>query len=135
MLNNSAHAVGHENITLSCPISCVGVRTVADLLRLLGEAARAAGAQPPSPSAVDLVPHVHEQITVQCPVRCLELSRHASNPLRLDGRVHTVGDVLRLLEAGELGGVRNLGRRRVQEVRMALIAAGFSVSRYPALKD
>jgi len=75
-------------------------------------------------------PHV---ITPGCPVDCLGavLSRATFNPL---ARAYdapfdppeTVGDVLRLREQGQLGKISGLGRRRIGEIEVGLVFAGFS---------
>lgn len=41
--DHRTHRAGHEEIGPECPVSCLGVRTVGDLLRLLVEAGRASG--------------------------------------------------------------------------------------------
>jgi hypothetical protein len=134
-LNDTEHAVGHEGITPECPISCLGVRTVADLLRLLAEATRVSGLQSRCAAVPEERPHEHERVTLDCPITCLSLARHVLSALRLHrGPSQMVGDVLRLLQNHELGEVRSIGPRRVGEVRTALITAGFSASRYPALR-
>lgn len=133
--NGSAHVPGHEGITLWCPLSCLGLRTVGDLVRLLVETGRASVNQQHSRAVLEDGPHEHERVTFECPVTCLGVSRHVLHALSARGDVPTVGEVLRLLESGELGEVRNIGRRRTGEIRTALIAAGFSASRYPALRS
>ncbi|MGP4024192.1 DNA-directed RNA polymerase subunit alpha C-terminal domain-containing protein [Actinomadura sp. 3N407] len=125
------HAAGHEGIGLECPVSCMGVRTVGDLLRLLVTAGRMSGLHAAFAATVAEVPHEHDRVMAACPVECLGLSAHVLNALRNDrGRTATVGDVLALLRSHELAEVRNIGSRRVGEVRTALVAAGFPVPHY-----
>ncbi|TDE26445.1 hypothetical protein [Actinomadura sp. 6K520] len=133
--DGSAHVPGHEGITLWCPLSCLGLRTVGDLVRLLVETGRTAASQPHSSPMPTDGPHEHERVTFECPVTCLGLSRHVLHALSARGDAPTVGEVLRMLESGKLGDVRNIGRRRTGEIRTALIAAGFSASRYPSLRS
>lgn len=121
------HRVGHDGIGPGCPVSCLGVRTVGDLLRLLVEAGRAAGLHAGSAGAVGGL-HACDRVGLGCPVECLGLSAQVVNALCAHrGCAVTVGDVLGLLRSGELAGVRNIGPRRVGEVRTALVAAGFLV--------
>ncbi|GAA0562702.1 hypothetical protein [Actinomadura livida] len=126
--DHRTHRAGHEEIGPECPVSCLGVRTVGDLLRLLVEAGRASGLHAQSVAVPGDGPHECDRVTVACPVECLGLSAHVLNALRNDrGRTATVGDVLGLLRSRELAEVRNIGPRRVGEVRTALVAAGFPV--------
>ena len=128
--DHNTHRAGHEEIGPACPISCLGVRTVGDLLLLLTKTARVLDSheQPGVPMADG--PHECSGVTVACPVECLGLSAHVLNALRADrGRAQTVGDLLDLLRSGELREVRNVGPRRVGEVYTALVAAGFTVPR------
>jgi hypothetical protein len=134
-VNGLDHVAGHEGITLECPLTCLGLRTVADLLRLLADTGRATGLQPRHPSVLDRVPHEHERVTLDCPITCLRLPPHVLNPLRGQGQARTVGDVLRLLEREGLGDIRGIGRSRIRRIREAFIAAGFSASRYPSLRS
>lgn len=128
--DHDVHGARHEGIGLECPVSCLGVRTIGDLLRLLVEAGRVSGLHAEVASTVAEVPHEHERVTAGCPVECLGLSAHVLNALRNDReRTATVGDVLGLLRSHELAEVRNIGPRRVGEVRTALVAAGFPVPR------
>ena len=125
-LDGGLHQVGHSGIGPGCPIWCLGVRTVGDLLNLMVEAGRVSGLHAVA-GGVDGV-HEHERVTVTCPIECLGLSAHAANPLHSAlGWSATVGDVLGMLASGELAKVRGLGPRRVGEVRTALVAAGFPV--------
>ncbi|NVI92693.1 hypothetical protein [Actinomadura sp. BRA 177] len=119
------HTAGHSGIGPECPVWCLGVRTVGDLVGLLVEAGRLSGLH--AAAGVD-GGHEHERVTVACPVGCLGLSAHVANALRHGlGRSVRVGDVLGLLHSGRLDEVREMGARRVGEVRTALVAAGFPV--------
>lgn len=107
------------------------MRTVRDLLTLLVTAGRSSGLHAVYAAAALDVPHEHDRVTVDCPITCLELSAHVLNALRQGGGYSmTVGDVVRLLQRGDLADLWNIGPRRVEEVRAALVAAGFAVSRY-----
>ena len=122
---NDGHRVGHSGIGPECPVWCLGVRTVGDLVGLLVEAGRVSGLYP---AASVENGHEHERVTAACPVGCLGLSAHVVNALRHGlGRSVRVGDVLGLLGSGRLAEVRGMGARRVGEVRTALVAAGFPV--------
>lgn len=37
-MKGNGHVTGHEGITLDCPVSCLGVWTVGDLLHLIAQA-------------------------------------------------------------------------------------------------
>ena len=77
-------------------------------------------------------PHGQHVITPDCPVDCLKavLSLMAFNFL---ARAYdapfdppeTVGDVLRLFRERRLGEISGLGRRRIGEIEVGLIFAGF----------
>jgi hypothetical protein len=74
------------------------------------------------------------QVTEVCPVACLltVMSRKTWLPLSrgwswLSGPPETVGDVLDLYRNDLLGGIWNLGRRRVGEIEAALVLAGFDL--------
>ncbi|CNF22179.1 Uncharacterised protein [Mycobacterium tuberculosis] len=125
---DDGHRVGHSGIGPECPVWCLGVRTVGDLVGLLVEAGRISGLHASFADAVAGAPHEHERVTLGCPVECLGLSANVLGALRNDrGRTATVGDVLGLLRSRELSEVRHMGPRRVGEVRTALVAAGFSI--------
>ncbi|MFB4307199.1 hypothetical protein [Actinomadura sp. GTD37] len=131
-LDGGLHRVGHLGIGPECPVWCLGVRTVGDLVGLLVEAGRVSGlhAVAAGAGAGGGDGHEHVRVTASCPVGCLGLSAHAANPLRSAlGWSATVSDVLGLLASGELAQVRGLGARRVGEVCTALVAAGFPVPR------
>ncbi|QKW39381.1 hypothetical protein HUT06_39555 [Actinomadura sp. NAK00032] len=133
MTGDDAHKIGHSGIGSECPTSCLGVRTVGDLLGLLVEAGRTSGLDAVFPAAVAAADRRHEhadgRIGLACPVACLGLSAQVVTTLRNDRRrrVKTVGELLGLLRSGGLGRVPQMGPRRVGEVRVALLAAGFPV--------
>ncbi|MFB4308736.1 hypothetical protein [Actinomadura sp. GTD37] len=130
---DDAHKIGHSGLGPECPISCLGVRTVGDLLGLLVEAGRTSGLDAVFPAAVAAADGQHEhaddRVALACPVVCLGLSAQVVAALRNDRRwrVKTVGGLLGLLRSGDLGRVPQMGPRRVGEVRVALLAAGFPV--------
>lgn len=133
MTGDDAHKIGHSGIGPECPISCLGVRTVGDLLGLLVEAGRTSGLDAVFPAAVAAADRHHEhadgRVGLACPVACLGLSKQVMTTLRNDRRwrVKTVGQLLGLLRSDDLGKVPQMGPRRVGEVRVALLAAGFTV--------
>ena len=131
MTGDDAHQIGHSGIGPECPISCLGVRTVGDLLGLLVEAGRTTGLDTVFPAAVTGARHEHagDGVGLACPVTCLPLSAQVLTALRNDERrrVTTVGQLLGLLRSGDLARVPQMGPRRVGEVRVALLAAGFPV--------
>ncbi|MEU4824615.1 hypothetical protein AB0H37_22330 [Actinomadura sp. NPDC023710] len=124
------HAVGHDRIGLECPVTCLGVWTVGDLLALLVEARRVSGL-PAAPVDGTFGTHRHEggRLSRACPLACLQLSTRGRNALRNDRNctAKTVGDLLDLLWSRDLHEVRLMGARGVGEVHAALLAAGFSV--------
>jgi hypothetical protein len=132
-MTGEAHDAGHAGIAPDCPVWCLGVRTVGDLVGLLVEAGRTSGLHEAYAAATLNAPHEHERVTLSCPITCLGLSAHVVKALRWS-EAATVGGVLRLLQSGELAEVPNIGPRRVGEVRTSLIAAGFSASQYAGLK-
>lgn len=73
------------------------------------------------------VPH-HGPVTAGCPLECLStvLGLMAWNRLKwaCDLTPDTVGDVVKLLVAGELSGVNGLGPKRTVEIEAALISLG-----------
>ena len=124
---HGAHGAGHAGIGLECPVSCLGVRTVGDLVRLLTEAGRAAGLYAAEFAGGPV--HEHERVTPACPIACLGVSERVLAPLRRElGEAAMVGEVVALLLSEELAEVRGIGPRRVGEVRTALIAEGFPVA-------
>ncbi|MBG6093938.1 hypothetical protein [Actinomadura viridis] len=125
-----AHRPGHGGMSLDCPLSCLGLETVRDLLRVVS--AEVLGFAPWLSETE--APHVCERVTLACPVRCLRLSQHAERALTRDrGYGLTVGEVLALAQTGKLWDVRYFGPCRVREVERALLAAGFSADENPYL--
>jgi len=84
-------------------------------------------------------PHDSHAITPECPVDCLTavLSLKTFNPL---ARAYdapfdppeTVGDVLTLRREQQLGKITGLGRRRIGEIEVGLVLAGFSSEHTPS---
>lgn len=110
---------------MDCPITCLGVSTVADLVTLLATATRTTVGR----TGPDLTePHQHDEHTQRCPLTCLNLSARVTNALN-DNRPkpQTIGDLLRLTRSGQLGELRNIGRRSRSEIHTALVAAGFDI--------
>jgi hypothetical protein len=118
------HYPGHQGVRMDCPISCLGLATVGDLLHSLTaavgvvELAGLAGRAGPG--------HHHERVGPGCPLECLELptrtrkslERHYPEP------VTTVGDLLALVRTGEIDDVRHIGRASIDGIWTALQAAG-----------
>ncbi|MFG2249012.1 DNA-directed RNA polymerase subunit alpha C-terminal domain-containing protein [Spirillospora sp. NPDC048823] len=131
-MSDTEHASHHSGITMHCPVSCLGVRTVADLVNLLATATRATipdATTRPEPEE----PQQHDEHTPRCPLSCLRLSTRVANALRHDrAEPRTIGDLVRMIQRHELSEVRNIGRRSITEIRTALIAAGFD-ARYSEL--
>jgi hypothetical protein len=69
-------------------------------------------------------------ISPGCSVNCLRslLSAQSVNPLRYNTGTATVADVARLCRQHQLGDIRNLGPRRISEIRAVLILAGFDMT-------
>lgn len=82
--DHGGHGAGHEGIGPECPVSCLGVRTVGDLLRLLVSAGRVSGLHAEFAATVAGIPHEHEQVTAACPIECLGVSARVVNALRSD---------------------------------------------------
>ncbi|MFC4052126.1 hypothetical protein ACFOY4_20780 [Actinomadura syzygii] len=121
------HGAGYAEIGLECPVSCLGVRTVGDLVQLLAEAGRAAGLPAAAGHAGGGLEQ-DERVTLASPIGRLELSGRVLAPLRRKlGKTVTVGQVVALLHSGGLAEVRGIGARRIGEIETALIAAGFQV--------
>lgn len=123
-----AHVAGHLGVTLACPVSCLGLRTVGDLVRLLEEAGRLARLSEVEHPA-GLVTHRHPRgvVSLDCPLECLAL------PVRTANRLHyyrescrTVGDLLRLLQSGDLLNVQGIGAGTVAEIRRVFVLAGIN---------
>jgi hypothetical protein len=134
-VNGIDHVPGHDGVTPACPISCMGLQTVADLLSLLANVARMTGLRPSLEAVGGDGRHMHERVTPDCPITCLNLSEHVLNPLKGDYRtIETVRDLLRLAKNRELKDIRNIGPRRLDEIRAAFIMAGFSVFQHPAMR-
>jgi DNA-directed RNA polymerase alpha subunit len=131
-VNDTDHHPHHSGITMQCPVSCLGVSTVADLVNLLATATRAT-IPDPNPRPATEEPQQHDEHTPYCPLSCLGLSARVNNALRHDrAEPRTIGDLIGMIRRHELSDVRNIGRRSITEIRTALIAAGFD-ARYSEL--
>jgi hypothetical protein len=80
--------------------------------------------------------HDPHEITPECPVSCLRavlswktLSVLASAPEAPFDPPETVGDILRLHQERRLRQISGLGRRRIGEIGVGLVYAGFSTER------
>ncbi len=78
-------------------------------------------------------------VTPDCPVECLQtvLSMQSWNPLTRAydapfNPPHTVGDVIGLCASGRLPEIRNLGKRRISEIKAALVVAGLDITGHPS---
>lgn len=88
----------HQGVTMQCPVSCLGVRTVADLVNLLATTTRTV-----VPDAYPSDPEEHDEHTPHCPLSCLNLSTRATNALRYNStEARTIGDLARMLRNGQL---------------------------------
>jgi hypothetical protein len=83
--------------------------------------------------------HDQHEITRECPVSCLRavlswktLSVLASAPEAPFDPPKTVGDVLRLHQERRLRQISGLGRRRIGEIAVGLVYAGFNAERSPS---
>jgi hypothetical protein len=84
-------------------------------------------------------PHGPHAITLECPVDCLKavLSLQTLNPLARAYEApfdppETVGDVLKLYREHQLGQITGLGRRRIGEIEVGLVFAGFTSEHTPS---
>ncbi|MFI0480494.1 DNA-directed RNA polymerase subunit alpha C-terminal domain-containing protein [Actinomadura sp. 9N215] len=120
MMNETEHHPHHPGVTVDCPTSCLGVRTVGDLVGLLTRAAQTTLPDAPSP----LRPHEEHLLT--CPISCLRLPARIISALRAyDPDVRNIGQLISMFERDELSEVRNIGHSSVWDVRKALDAEGF----------
>ena len=126
-MSGSDHGPHHPDVSVQCPVSCLGIRTVGDLIALLADTARRGFPDKPPGLPPNFLPH--EEHTLTCPVSCLRLSARITSAVRAhDGDVQNIGQLIYLLQSGELWEVRNIGHRSVGEVHAALVAEGFDVS-------
>lgn len=122
-MSGSDHHPNHPDVTADCPMSCLGVHTVGDLIALLTSTARSAIPDNPSPAWPP-----HEQHSLTCPISCLKLSARITNALRHhDTEAENIGQLIHMLQHNKLGEVRNIGPRRLSEVHTALVAEGFNM--------
>ncbi|XVQ08471.1 hypothetical protein ACQP1W_38835 [Spirillospora sp. CA-255316] len=120
------HYPGHGGVGLDCPIGCLGLNTVGDLLHSLTAAVGVAGlvglADRAGPE------HHHERVGPGCPLACLGLPTRTR--LSLERRdpdpVRTVGALLALLRTGGIDDVRHIGPVAVHGIWGALQAAGLA---------
>ena len=117
-------------MTLACPVSCLGLRTVGDLVRLLEEAGRVAQL-PDSVHPAGLVTHRHPHgvVSLDCPLECLDLPVRAVNVLRYYRESCTAGDLLRLVRSGDLLNIRGIGVGTAAEIRRTFLRAGIDPDR------
>ncbi|WP_158581731.1 DNA-directed RNA polymerase subunit alpha C-terminal domain-containing protein [Actinomadura spongiicola] len=128
-INDTDHLAHHPDITTECPVTCLGVRTVGDLVNFLATARTALPDADPttSPDETALTePAQHNEHTTRCPLSCLDLSARVLNPLRYNTTTpQTIGALIRMIQTGQLAQVHRIGRRSLTEIRTALVAAGF----------
>jgi len=124
-VNGAGHSPGHVGVTLACPVSCLGLRTVGDLVRLLEEAGRVAGLPDDErPAGLDGHRHPRGVVSLDCPLACLYLPVRTVNRLRSpEADCRTVRDLLRLMHSDRLRDVRGIGVRTREEIRRALLRA------------
>jgi DNA-directed RNA polymerase alpha subunit len=128
-VNPIDHHPHHQGVTMQCPVSCLGVRTVADLVNLLATTTRAVlpDAYPSTRPELDEIQE-HDDHTPHCPLSCLNLSTRTANALRYNStETWTIADLVRMIRSGQLSRVRNIGRRSLTEIHTALVAAGIDV--------
>ena len=119
---------------MACPVSCMGLRTVGDLVRLLEEAGRVARL-PDNEHSAGLVTHRHPHgvVSLDCPLECLDLPVRAANRVRWGGSdCQTVGDLLRLLRSGDLLHIRGIGVGAEAEIKRAFLRAGIDPDHWRA---
>ncbi|WP_285498204.1 hypothetical protein [Actinomadura sp. NBRC 104425] len=115
-------------MTPACPVSCLGLRTVGDLVRLLEEAGRVARL-PDEEHPAGLVAHRHPSgvVSLDCPLECLALPGRTVNRLLYYRKsCRTVGDLLRLLQSGELLSIHGIGVGTVADIRRVFLRAGIN---------
>ncbi|WP_157430965.1 DNA-directed RNA polymerase subunit alpha C-terminal domain-containing protein [Actinomadura macra] len=126
-MNEAEHHPHPTGLTMQCPVSCLGLRTVADLVNLLATATRTAlldGTPSPAPEA----PPDNDQHSTRCPISCLDLSTRITNALRIDpARPKTIGDLINMSRQQQLSKVHNIGQGHLNDIRTALITAGIDV--------
>ncbi len=131
MMNEPSHFPGHEGINWQCPVGCLGIRTVGDLVHLLTSASHLVPMGQPGwiTLAQSRTTRPHTEHTEACPLSCLDLSARLLNPLRRRWpEPETIGDLIGLLQRGQLKETRNLGPHRIEEARTALTQAGFDIT-------
>jgi hypothetical protein len=127
------HVAGHEGVTLDCPLRCVGLETVRDLIRVVPASVNTLGTRPMALS--DGAGRGPQGVGPGSPLACLGLSERVRSAFRQHrSKARTVGDVLALVQSGELKNIHNIGPRSVREVQTALVAAGYSLEEHPYLK-
>ncbi|MBX6767439.1 MAG: hypothetical protein IRY90_09860 [Actinomadura rubrobrunea] len=131
-VNAAEKAPGHIGVTVACPVSCLGLRTVGDLVRLLEEAGRVARL-PDDEHPAGLVTHRHPHglVSMDCPLECLDLPVRAVNRLRYYREsCRTVADLVRLLRSGEQLSVHGIGVGTVTEIKRAIRRAGIDPDKW-----
>lgn len=127
-VNSTEHHAHHQGVTMECPASCLGVRTVADLVSILATTARTILPDAYPSDHLDDEPQKHDQHSSSCPLSCLNLSVRVNNALKPHrDEARTIGDLMRMIQSGELHDIRNIGRRSLTEIHTALVAAGIDV--------
>jgi len=128
-VKETKHLAPHDGITATCPLSCLGLHTVGDLLRLLAETGRTTTLRVSRPG-----PRPHDrrqrtpQITLDSPILHLGLHTPILTALRSSTSVRTIRDLLHMLEHKDPRTIHGIGPRRVEHIRNALTMAGFSPS-------
>ena|SRR5437868_3486883 len=124
---------------MDCPVACLGVRTVADLVRLLsvtsGVVLRQEWWRVPAPAAVvegEVSPHTEH--TLGCPLGCLGLSERVSRVLKFyGGDPPTIRALFAMVHSNRLRNVEGIGPVALQEIQAALVIAGFEAG-HPGLR-
>lgn len=122
------HAPGHQ-ITLDCPLPCIGVETIRDLVRVMTDSATRLAIGTTSV-------HVCHQVAATCSLTCLKMPNRVVNALdkhRPD--VRTVADLMALLRDQEFQEIPGIGEDSVSRTKRSLVDAGFSKEQHPYLKQ
>ncbi|WP_395108114.1 hypothetical protein [Actinomadura sp. SCN-SB] len=119
-----AHAPGHR-VTLDCPVACIGVETISDLVRALTDSAARLGlGSPPT--------HVCHRVKMACSLSCVPLPLRVVHSLeKYQPDVRTVADLMACLRTGAFQEIPRIGDESVKRTKEVLRAAGFSPPTIP----
>ncbi|WP_395111337.1 hypothetical protein [Actinomadura sp. SCN-SB] len=125
---SASHAPGHR-VTLDCPVQCIGVETIGDLVRALTDSAARLGlGSPPT--------HVCHRVKMACALSCVPLPLRVVHALeRYQPDVRTVADLMACLRTGAFQEIPRIGQASVKRTKEVLRAAGFSPQDHPYLNE